>query len=100
MSRSYRKTPGYGQSKQKWSKSWANRRVRHRPMEDMYNHKSYRKVFDSYDIADPYRVEDISLQEFIKRELAYHQHMHLMKGWSIPSVEELQRKYYLCYLRK
>ena len=45
MSRSYKKTPSAGFSKQSWSKKWANRKVRHRKLEEVYQNKSYRKLY-------------------------------------------------------
>lgn len=100
MSRSFRKTPGYGQSKQKWCKKWANRRVRHEPIESVYNHKSYRKLFDSYDIADPYNIKETSKESFIKFKLARYKHESLLHEVKIPTIRELEVLYEKCYLRK
>lgn len=100
MSRSFRKTPGHGQSKQKWCKSWANRRVRHAPIESVYNHKSYRKLFDSYDIADPYIIRETSKESFIKSELAKYKRESLCHDVEIPTIEELEVLYKKRYLRK
>lgn len=59
MSRSYKKTPYSGDRKNKYMKHYANKRVRRmlKNPEENLKYKSYRKVFDSYDICDYYFLE-------------------------------------------
>ena len=51
MSRSYKKTPRSGDTKDKFFKNYANRKLRRNKFHNL-QHKSYKKNFCSYDICD------------------------------------------------
>ena len=63
MSRSYKKTPRSGDTKDKFFKRYANRRLRRRKLDIDLQHKSYKKDFCSYDICD-YETVGTSFEEF------------------------------------
>ena len=52
MSRSYKKTPRCGDTKNKFFKRYANHRLRRKKLEIDLQHKSYKKDFYTYYICD------------------------------------------------
>lgn len=65
MSRSYKKTPRCGDTKDKFFKKYANRKVR-RNNTNHYNHKSYKKLSCSWDICD-YETVGRTFEEYWKK---------------------------------
>lgn len=64
MSRSYKKHPWY-KDRSPYMKNQANRKVRRYKGENL-NHKSYRKLFQSWDICD-YKFDGYGKEEIKKR---------------------------------
>lgn len=102
ISRSYKRTPYCGDSKSKFAKRQANRRVRRRlkNIEDRLNNKTYRKVYNSWNICDYYWIiptfEQYYQEEirtwYIRQTYGYHD--------SYPSRKEAKKEYYKYYKRK
>lgn len=95
MSRSYKKTPRSGDTKDKFFKRYANRRLRRRKLDIDLQHKSYKKDFCSYDICD-YETVGTSFEEFWRDRV---------KKWHsgrihFPTREEAWKDYNRWYKRK
>lgn len=76
MSRSYKKTPRCGDTKTT-GKKFANRRVRRRPLEEVYNRCSYKKLYEQWDICD-YETVGYTFEAYWRSELkwaAWHNQM-------------------------
>jgi hypothetical protein len=100
MSRSYKKTPRSGDTKDKFFKRYANRRLRHKPSdEEPLQNKSYKKDFCCYDICD-YEEVGTSFEQF------YHQCVRSWHRWRqyhndpFPTREEAWKEYLKWYKRK
>ena len=97
MSRSYKKTPRCGDTKDKFFKKYANRKVR-RNNANHYNHNSYKKLSCSWDICD-YETVGRTFEEYWKQTLDYwyqfgYKHEHY------PSYEEEYRQWFKWYKAK
>lgn len=99
MSRSYKKTPRSGDTKDKFFKRYANRRLRRKPIDDVLQNKSYKKDFCSYDICD-YEEVGTSFEQF---------YFHCVRSWyrwrrynnePFPTREEAWKEYLKWYKRK
>ena len=67
MSRSYKHTPRAGDTKDKFFKKYANRKVRRLPTDEHpLKGKSYKKVFCQYDICD-YETVGTSFEQYWER---------------------------------
>lgn len=63
MSRSYKHTPRCGDTKDRFMKKYANRKIRRMDTEYFLQHKSYKKIICSYDICD-YESVGTSFEEY------------------------------------
>ena len=63
MSRSYKKTPRCGDTKDKFFKRYANRKLRRKKLTHQLQHKSYKKDLCTYDICD-YEQIGTTFEEF------------------------------------
>lgn len=104
MSRSYRKNPvvkdRYGSKALKFYKRLSNKKVRH--SSEIYNHCSYKKVFDSWKIHD-YKSR-VSKNDYIK-QFTEEQGCHKLYSYFIDvcgccSVYDVLTKYKMDYLIK
>ena len=97
MSRSYKKTPRCGDTKDKFFKKYANRKVR-RNNANHYNHNSYKKLSSSWDICD-YETVGRTFEEYWKQTLQdWHQFGYKYEPY--PSYEEEYRRWFKWYKAK
>ena len=99
MSRSYKRIPRSGDTKDKFFKRYANRRLRHKPIEDMLQNKSYKKDFCSYDICD-YEEVGTSFEQFYFHYVQSWYRWHQYHNEPCPTREEAWIKYLKWYKRK
>ena len=97
MSRSYKHTPRCGDTKNKFFKKYANRRVRRLPIDEhLLNNKSYKKVTCSWNICD-YETVGTSFEQHWR---------DLIKRWQgkydlpYPDRDEAYQEYCRWFLRK
>ena len=99
MSRSYKHTPRSGDTKDKFFKKYANRRVRRLPTDEHpLKGKAYKKVFCQYDICD-YETVGTSFEQYWES---------LVKRWynwewryaEFPDREEAYQEYCRWFIRK
>ena len=97
MSRSYKHTPRSGDTKDKFFKKYANRKVRRLPTDEHpLKGKAYKKVFCQYDICD-YETVGTSFEQYWER---------LVKRWhewryeEFPSRDEAYQEYCRWFIRK
>lgn len=99
MSRSYKKTPYYGDKKNKETKRIANKTVRNylKDPKHMLPKRSFKKVFESWDICDYGWV--VSWEEYLGGCLNhYNQHPKWYK--KPPNKKEEYRNWYKKYKMK
>ena len=98
MSRSFKKTPRAGDIKSKFHKTYSNRRLRRRRIDEdnaeLVN-KSYKKYHNSWDICD-YEITHLTFEEYWKKIV---QHCKKFND-ELPSKEEVYKAYYKMYKRK
>ena len=99
MSRSYKKTPRSGDTKDKFFKQYANRRLRRKKLDIDLQHKSYRKDFCSYDICD-YETVGTSFEEFWRDRVKWWHSWRRYRGEPYPTREEAKKDYVRWYKRK
>lgn len=98
MSRSYKKTPRSGDRKDKFFKTYANRKLRRDKFHNL-QHNSYKKNFCSYDICD-YEWTHYSFEAW------WEDAMRRWKNWGhhynepYPTREEEYRLWYKWYKMK
>ena len=63
MSRSFKHTPRSGDTKDKFFKRYANRKVRRLPIDERPKGNAYKKVFCQYDICD-YETVGTSFEQY------------------------------------
>ena len=99
MSRSYKHTPRAGDKKSKIAKRLANRRIRNYPIDSpFFNHKSYKKIFCSYDICD-YQSVGTTFADYWKMcKKRWYDWEYKYKPF--PTVEQAKKEYYKFYLKK
>ena len=99
MSKSYKHTPRAGDTKDKYFKKYANRKIRRLPMDEHPSKgNAYKKVFASYEICD-YETVGMSFEQYWEC---------LVKRWyewtwqsePFPSRDEAYQKYYRWFIRK
>ena len=99
MSRSYKHTPRSGDTKDKFFKKYANRKVRRLPTDEHpLKGNTYKKVFCQYDICD-YETVGISFEQYWEG---------LVKRWynwewrysEFPDREEAYQEYCRWFIRK
>lgn len=99
MSRSYKKTPRSGDTKDKFFKRYANRRLRRRKLDIDLQHKSYKKDFCSYDICD-YETVGTSFEEFWRDRVKWWHKWRQYRNEPFPTREEAWKDYNRWYKRK
>lgn len=99
MSRSYKKTPRSGDTKDKFFKRYANRRLRRKKLDIDLQHKSYKKDFCSYDICD-YETVGTSFEEFWRDRVKWWYMRGQYRNESFPTREETWKEYNHWYKRK
>ena len=100
MSRSYKKTPRSGDSKDKFFKRYANRKIRHKSFEEEnYQNKAYKKEFCSYNICD-YEWVGTTFEEFYQDAIKNWHKWGRFHNKPYPSREECLERYSRWYKRK
>ena len=99
MSRSYKKTPRSGDTKDKFFKRYANRRLRRRKLDIDLQHKSYKKDFCSYDICD-YETVGTSFENFWRDRVKWWHAWRKYYNEPFPTREEAWKDYNRWYKRK
>lgn len=99
MSRSFKKTPGSGDTSNKFMKRYFNRKIRQTPVDDetTLQYGKYKKFSNSWEIKDYYWVDPgFTFEKFKEERIA------VLKEWNepIPSDKELKRLYYKWYRNK
>ena len=100
MSRSYKHTPRAGDTKDKFFKKYANRRVRRLPIDEpSLNYKSYKKMTCSWNICD-YETVGTSFEQYWKRLAKSWHRWHMECDIPYPNRNEAYKEYYRQFLRK
>lgn len=99
MSRSYKKTPRSGDTKDKFFKRYANRRLRRKKLDIDLQHKSYKKDFCSYDICD-YESVGTSFENFWRDRVKWWHSIRRYYGEPYPNREDAWKDYNRWYKRK
>ena len=90
MSRSYKRTPFWGDSANSFFKNYSNRKLRRINPEDFFfQHSSYKKHLNSNKIRDYHRYGSFEQFALLCREF-----------YDGLSSEEIMRKYIKCFKRK
>ena len=103
ISRSYKKTPYCGDKKSKDLKRYANRVIRQRlkNSDDKLNYKSYRKVYESWNICDFCTIAP-DFETYYKQEID-RWYMYSIYPWfkdPFPTREQLRKEYRKYYKNK
>lgn len=102
ISRSYKKTPYCGDKKSKDLKRYANRVVRQhlKNSHDKLNYKSYRKVYESWNICDFYTIAP-DFETYYKF-MVDQWHSRQSNGWHepYPTREQTRKEYRKYYKNK
>lgn len=97
MSRSYKKTPRSGDTKDKFYKNYANRKLRRNKFHNL-QHSNYKKNFCSYDICD-YEIVGETFEEWWEQCLKnWYRWKYLYAPF--PSREKEYRKWYKYFKAK
>lgn len=99
MSRSYKKTPRCGDTKDKFFKRYANRRLRRKKLDIDLQHKSYKKDFRSYYICH-YETVGPSFEEFWCNRVKWWHSWRKYYNDPFPTKEEAWKDYNHWYKRK
>lgn len=100
MSRSYKHTPRSGDTKDKFFKRYANRKLRRLPIDEPpLNHKSYKKNFCMYDICD-YETVGTSFEQYWADLVKSWHRWRKYCGISLPTREEAYQEYCRWFIRK
>ena len=98
ISRSYKGTPRCGDTKDKFFKKYANRKVRRLPIDERPKGNAYKKVFCQYDICD-YETVGTSFEQYweslVKRWYEWE-----WKYFEFPDRDEAYQEYCRWFLRK
>lgn len=106
MSRSYKHTPYCGLKKDKFYKTYSNRKLRRKKLYHNLQHKLYRKDFCSYDICDYYTIETKNFDEYYKNCIDSWNYWQNCYGYRFrreepfPTREECWKNYKKLFLRK
>ena len=102
MSRSFKKTPYCGDKKGKAKKRIANKKVRMFLKENpevMTSKKSFRKIYETYDICDFYDIEDFPA--YYSWQLKFYlQNVHRWPDMKKPNKKQLYKEWYKSYKMK
>ena len=100
MSRSYKKTPRSGDTKDKFFKRYANRRLRHKPFdEEPLQNKSYKKDFCCYDICD-YEEVGTSFEQYYRGQIKWWRVFSCYSNEPFPTREKAWQEYLKYFIRK
>ena len=100
MSRSYKHTPRAGDTKDKFFKKYANRRVRRLPIDEHpLNHKSYKKATCSWNICD-YETVGTSFEQYWESLVKSWHRWKKECGLPYPNRDEAYQEYCRWFLRK
>ena len=99
MSRSYKRTPRWGDKKDKYFKKYSNRHIRRNSSEDNLKHKSYKKVICSYNICDCETVGMTFEQYWISLVNSWYR-WRKNCGYPFPNKEKAYQDYCRYFLRK
>ena len=100
MSRSYKHTPRAGDTKDKFFKKYANRRVRRLPIDEHpLNHKSYKKATCSWNICD-YETVGTSFEQYWEGLVKSGHRWKSECGLPYPNRDEAYQEYCRWFLRK
>lgn len=100
MSRSYKHTPYSGDTKDRFMKKYANRKLRRKKLEHNLQYNSYKKDLCSWDICDYATVETKNFEEYYKSCI---QRWHKWGRYTYepyPNREECWKEYQKWYIRK
>ena len=98
MSRSYKKTPRSGDTKDKYFKRYANKKLRRLPLDETLQHKQYKKNFCSWEICDYETVGETFEQHWEQALRSWYMWRHRYEPY--PNREEEYQKYMKWYKRK
>lgn len=99
MSRSYKKTPRSGDTKDKFFKKYANRKIRRKKLSTNLQHKTYKKDFCHYYICD-YELVGTSFEEFYRNRIKIWHQFRKYYNEPYPTREESLKDYYRWFKRK
>ncbi len=100
MSRSYKHTPRAGDTKDKFYKKYANRRVRRLPLDELpLRNKSYKKVTCSWNICD-YETIATSFEQYWDSLVKSWYRWKCYYGYPFPDRDEAYQEYCRWFLRK
>ena len=101
MSRSYKKTPRCGDTKNKFIKKYANRVFRRQKLTSDLQHCSYKKNYCSWDICD-YDEVGTSFEKFWSRRVDSWHKWYRYKPFNepFPNREEAYKEWMRWYKRK
>ena len=99
MSRSYKKTPRGGDTKDKFFKRYANRRLRRRKLDIDLQHKSYKKDFCSWNICD-YESVGTSFENFWRDRVKWWHSIQRYYDEPYPNRKDAWEDYNRWYKRK
>ena len=100
MSRSYKHTPRAGDTKDKFFKKYANRRVRRLPIDEHpLNHKTYKKATCSWNICD-YETVGTSFEQYWEGLVKSWHRWKSECGLPYPNRDEAYQEYRRWFLRK
>ena len=99
MSRSYKRTPRSGDTKDKFFKRYANRKVRRLPIDEHPKGNTYKKIFCQYDICD-YETVGTSFEQYWESLVKSWHRWKSECGLPYPNRDEAYQEYCRWFLRK
>lgn len=99
MSRSYKHTPYFGDTKDRFYKQYANRCLRRKKLDIDYKFNAYKKDGYSWDICDYYWIETENFDEYYEEKVSEWLRWGY-KYYPYPEREEIWKEYCKMYLRK
>ena len=99
MSRSYKHTPYFGDTKDHFFKRYANRRLRRKKLDIDYKFNEYKKDENSYNICDYYWIETDNFDEYYEKKISEWLRWGYMYD-PYPDREEIWQEYCKWYIRK
>ena len=100
MSRSYKHTPRAGMKKDKFFKRYANRRLRHKSIdEQVFQHRNFKKDFCKWNICD-YEEVGITFEVFYRQRIRAWYRWQMYHNEPFPTREAAWQEYLKWYKRK
>lgn len=99
MSRSYKHTPYFGDTKDRFFKRYANRCLRRKKLDINYKFNEYKKDGNSHNICDYYWIETDNFDEYYEKKISEWLNWGYMYD-PCPEREEIWQEYFRMYLRK